>query len=126
MYFALSPDVWAVKAVICVLHLEYHPLLNGAAIGIPAVRFIRNYGLDMLWGYALASAIRLTVCRGYAEFSDWGVLFLSFCFSGLLEVLQLFPWAAGTFDVFDIAAEWAAEFFAVIMAVKGEKIYEEK
>lgn len=83
-------------------------------------RFIRNYLLDMMWGYALVFALHFILGNNTANLVK--IFLLAFSFSALMEFLQITPIANGTFDLFDIFVEFLAEAFAVFII---KNIYEE-
>lgn len=113
LYAVLSPDVWFVRELGNIFQGGFQP----AAVPCGRlVRFIRNYVPDMLWGYALTSVLLLTVRQGAVHITDRTVLGISCLFSAVLELLQLFSWVSGTFDMADIAALWVSHAAAVIAA----------
>ena len=108
LYAVLSPDVWFVRELGAMLHRELQPVFN---LHSPVLRYIRWYGPDMMWGYALTSALLLFSRLG-AGLSDRTCLIISCIFSAILEFLQLLPWISGTFDVLDIVTVWLAQALA--------------
>ncbi|MBQ8280038.1 MAG: hypothetical protein IJZ23_09385 [Roseburia sp.] len=77
------------------------------------IRFVRNYFMDMLWGYALVFALFLIEGNNAAELKK--IFIVAFAFSAIMEILQMTPIAKGTFDVCDIIAEFFAEVIAVFI-----------
>jgi hypothetical protein len=77
------------------------------------LRFVRNYMLDILWGYALVFALYFALGNNTAEL--WKIFIIAIAFSAAMETLQLTPIISGTFDVFDIMAEFFAETVAVFI-----------
>lgn len=69
--------------------------------------FIRNYGMDMLWSYSLASSVMWIT--GDKKIS----LIVSSFFSAGMEFIQLSDSRLGTFDVLDIIFELCAVLIAV-------------
>jgi len=80
------------------------------------MRFVRNYLLDMLWGYALVFALSLFTGNNTAEIRK--IFIIAVIFSAVMEILQLTSIAKGTFDVFDIIVEFLAEVTAVFIIKK--------
>ena len=80
------------------------------------MQFVRNYFLDMMWGYALVYALYLFTGNDTAELMK--ILIIAFIFSAIMEVLQLTPFVRGTFDIFDIIVEFLAEVSAVFIIKK--------
>ncbi|MDD6790015.1 MAG: hypothetical protein PUE04_07930 [Lachnospira sp.] len=113
VYAVLSPDVWFVRGLG---HIFPGEILSVPVSGSPLLRFVRNYIPDLLWGFALTSALLLAVRERTMHLTDRAVLVISCLFSAALELLQLFPWITGTFDMADIVAEWGSNAAAVMAA----------
>ncbi len=77
------------------------------------VRLMRCYLPDMLWGYSLVFALFLAMGRNRT--SVVSTLFLAMVFSILIEGIQLLPEIPGTFDLYDIGAEFFAEGLAFLI-----------
>ena len=68
------------------------------------VILLKNYICDMLWAYALT--IFIIGYEGLFCQPIWRGCVVCLGFTAVLELLQLLPFVAGTFDVFDILSEW--------------------
>lgn len=112
LYYISSPDVIFVRKLSALLGFSFHA--NGMAVNFIMSGFIRNYFLDMLWGYGLVFALTWVsgVCEGKKLL---GILFVSGLFSALMEFLSLTNMVSGTFDVMDIFLELLAELFAYFL-----------
>lgn len=110
-YYYFSPDVLFVKVIDELTGGGIHAseLLSRQ----PVIVMIRNYLPDMLWGYALVLSLWLIVGNGTAKLER--VFLSALIFSAAVECLQLVPGVRGTFDLWDIAAEAAAEGIAVFI-----------
>jgi hypothetical protein len=111
IYYLTSPNVIFVKIIDAVIGgiISFHisPINN------IFFRLIRNYFLDMLWGYALVFALFYIFDNNAVK---TGKLFgVAFSFSSVLEILQIMPFVQGTFDIFDIAVEFLAEGIAAFI-----------
>lgn len=110
IYYFLSADVIFVMAI---------GKLTGGAGRFSSIidkncvlQFVRFYFLDMLWGYALVFALYFILDD--AEKSK-RIFLMAFVFSVLMEILQLTPFAEGTFDFLDILLEFVSEVFAIFI-----------
>ena len=72
--------------------------------------FLRNYALDMLWGYALVFALYYANGCNAAKIPH--IFCASFLFSILMELFQWIEIAEGVFDFADIVVEGIAEGIA--------------
>lgn len=114
IYYVISPNVIFVQQLDSLLAREIH--VNTAYSNIPIIRFVRNYLLDMMWGYALVFALFLFTGNNAAEIRK--IFIIAVIFSAVMEILQLTSFAKGTFDVFDIIVEFLAEVTAVFIIKK--------
>lgn len=80
------------------------------------VKIVRNYLPDMMWGYSLFFTLFCIIGNNAADV--WKVLGITFPFSLAMEVLQKTSLVPGTFDVFDIIAEFMAETIAACIIYK--------
>lgn len=110
LYYVSSPDVIFVKRIDDFFYEGNHLLHIGLESEV--FTFFRNYFLDMLWGYALVFSLHFINGNNAAELNK--VFAIAFAFSAVLEILQLIS-SRGTFDVFDIVAEFFAESTAVFI-----------
>lgn len=110
IYYVISPDVLFVQKIDEILGYGIH--INRINYDLFFIRFIRNYFLDMLWGYALVFALFLIVDN---TAKIWIIFLIAISFSAVMEFLQLTSFVYGTFDIFDIVAEFIAELMAVII-----------
>ncbi len=91
------------------------------------IRFVRFYLLDMLWAYALVFAVYVVINDKAIKL--WKVLLGAGILSVLMETIQLSPFIHGTFDFYDILAEFVAELiaaFAINKLITGEETNEKK
>lgn len=110
IYYLISPEVIFVKEIDAFMGAGFHITCMWEN---PLVRFVRNYMLDMLWGYALVFALYFVLGNNTAEL--WKIFIIAIAFSATMEALQLTPIISGTFDVFDIMAEFFSETVAVFI-----------
>jgi len=110
-YYVTSPDVIFVQRVDAVLG-------RSAAVCLwekknLLLQFIRNYGLDMLWAYALVFTLFFIIDNNSAGLLK--VWMIAFFFSTGMEFLQRTSLVSGTFDFWDIIVEFLAETAAVFI-----------
>lgn len=92
---------------------------------------LKNYVCDMLWAYALT--ISLIWYGQMFHQPIWKSCIISIVFAVCMELAQLLPFVAGTFDIIDICAEmgmvgfatWISMFFTK-KKIRGEQRDEEK
>ncbi len=110
IYCLASPDVIFVKYIDSFFgfSIDAREILTG-----DAVRFIRNYLPDMMWGYSLVFALFYSM--GGTRDSLGLLLFITVLFSVIMESLQLLPVITGTFDLYDMVVEIIAEFAAIFI-----------
>ena len=111
LYYLLSPEVIFVKWIDDFLGTSFH--ISGIDTDNMLLGFIRNYFLDILWGYALVFALFLV--RGNNTADLMKTFLIAFLFSSTMELLQITPVAKGTFDVWDIFVMFLAEAVAVFI-----------
>lgn len=111
IYYLFCPDVIFVQQVDAIWGHGIH--VNCFNMNNILVRFIRNYFLDMIWGYALVFTLYLFIANNTAELMK--IFIVSFVFSAIMEILQLASFVRGTFDIFDIVVELIAEISAVFI-----------
>lgn len=114
LYYLTSPDVFFVKVIDALIggvsRIHISPAKN------IILKLIRNYFLDMLWGYALVFALFYIVGNSAVKIGKiWGIAFI---FSAAMEIIQITPFIQGTFDVLDIGAEFLAEAIAAFIIYK--------
>jgi hypothetical protein len=114
VYYVISPNVIFVQQLDSLLGNGIH--VNTVSSNLFAMRFVRNYLLDMMWGYALVFALYLFTGNNTAEIRK--IFIIAVIFSAVMEILQLTSIAKGTFDVFDIIVEFLAEATAVFIIKK--------
>ena len=114
IYYVISPNVIFVQQLDSLLNRRIH--INTTNFNLSIMRFVRNYLLDMLWGYALVFALSLFTGNNTAEIRK--IFIIAVIFSAVMEILQLTSIAKGTFDVFDIIVEFLAEVTAVFIIKK--------
>ena len=110
-YYLISPEVFFVRQLDALLGSGIH-IENVGSQGT-FFRWFRNYALDMLWGYALFFTLHLMVADDTAEW--WKTFGMAAVFSAGMELLQIMPGVAGTFDVWDIVVELLAEGMAALV-----------
>ncbi len=111
IYYFVSPDVIFVKKLDSWLGRGLRVAISSCDFWF--VKFLRNYFLDMLWGYALTFGLFFVIGNNTAELTK--ILVIALVFSAMTEVLQLTPVVSGTFDLLDIFAEFLAELTAVLI-----------
>ena len=111
LYYLLSPEVIFVKWIDDFSGTSFH--ISGIDTDNMLLGFIRNYFLDILWGYALVFALFLV--RGNNTADLMKTFLIAFLFSSTMELLQITPVAKGTFDVWDIFVMFLAEAVAVFI-----------
>lgn len=125
IYYFISPDVIFVKQMDTWIGGGIHLTVMTKRFWLTA--FLRNYLLDMLWGYALVYVLFFVFDDKTAGLSK--SFLLAAGFSALMEVLQLTAIVPGTFDSYDILAEILVELLAVFIikaTIQEEEKYEEK
>ena len=113
IYYIFTPEVIFVERIDEVLGLNCHIEISSMNF---VWQFVRNYFLDMLWGYALVFALFYIFDNGAAKLV--AVFIISFMTSCIIEMLQLFSIARGTFDLWDITWMLFAELVAVFVIKK--------
>ena len=111
IYYVISPNVIFVQQLDSLLAREIH--VNTAYSNTSIIRFVRNYLLDMMWGYALVFALFFVMGNNTADLKK--IFLPAFLFTLAMEFLQLTPIAHGTFDLWDIFVEFLAEAVAVFI-----------
>lgn len=111
IYYIISPEVLFVQRIDAFAGKELH--IRGIDYSNIVFRFVRNYGLDMLWGYAYVFALFFVFDSNAAGLMK--ILLVSFVFAAVMEILQLTSIVEGTFDVIDICVEFLAEVAAVFI-----------
>ncbi len=114
IYYLFSPQVIFVKKIDGILGVDFH--FTSIIKDCILFQFVRFYFLDMLWAYALVFALFFILDNNTAELKK--IVLIAFLFSTTMEILQMTPYATGTFDVFDIIAEFLAEVIAVFIIKK--------
>lgn len=110
IYIILSPDVYFVNILDKLMKINRAVVNNNFFIV-----FIRNYFLDMLWGYSLVFALAFIYGK---DINLRKIIIIAFSFSISIELLQLTPIIRGTFDIYDIVLELIAELCALIILRK--------
>lgn len=111
IYYIMSPNVLFVKLIDGLIGESLHifQVYEDNVI----LRVIRNYFLDVLWGYALVFALFLVFGNDTAKLK---IIFILACiFTATMEFLQLSSIVRGTFDVWDIATMFLSEVLAVFV-----------
>lgn len=114
IYYLVSPDVIFVKKIDAIINGSIN--IHISPVDNVFLKLFRNYFLDMIWGYALVFALFYIIGNNAVKV---GLIFwIAFIFSVALEIIQLTPFAQGTFDVFDIGVEFLAEIVAAFIIKK--------
>lgn len=116
LYYLFFPEAVFVRLIDNLLGSSYHIPVNVDNILIKLIRF---YFLDLLWAYALMSAVILIFKN------DSRVFVIILIFEIVLELIQLLPSIRGTFDVCDIGIEILASILAIKLSrrrFKNEEI----
>lgn len=82
------------------------------------VRLIRFYLMDFLWAYAMMSFVLCSFG------TDRKIVIGIVLFEIMMEMIQVFPFVKGTFDVCDIGMEIAADILVILLfrrRLKNEK-----
>lgn len=114
IYYLISPEVMFVQQIDKIFGYRVH--INGINLNNVIIQFVRNYLLDMMWGYALVFALFFIIVNNTAELMK--IFIIAFAFSAIMEFLQLTSFVRGTFDIFDIIVEFLAEVTAVFIIKK--------
>lgn len=108
-YCIFFPDVFFVRYLEEITGFNVQTNWNYSNIFLLLFRF---YGLDMLWSYALTSALYLLLEE--QKHARLWAFFLAFCAGTVMEILQYLGLTAGTFDFLDILAETAAAALGIL------------
>ena len=111
-YYLFFSDVLFVKKIDQFLTKPFHIHVS---YGSTFVRLCRFYLLDYLWAYALMNLILLIIGA-----NDRKIIVSILAFIILLELLQVFPFVAGTFDFWDLIVEMLASFLAIFLSRREE------
>ena len=114
IYYLASPEVIFVKILDKFLGISFH--FSGLNINNFLFKFIRNYFLDMLWGYSFAFAVYLVMDNNTAKLKK--TFYIAFGFAAIMEILQITSIVKGTFDIWDIFVEFLAVMTAVFIINK--------
>lgn len=96
LYYIFLPETLFVTGVDEVMGFSFHiPIATDNRI----ISLARNYLFDALWAYSLMSLI--IYIFGYNRKIYVSILL----FEIVMELIQLFPFIKGTFDVYDILVE---------------------
>lgn len=114
IYYVISPKVIFVQQLDSLFGRGIH--IHTANFNLSIMHFIRNYLLDMMWGYALVFALFSFAGNNTAEIRK--IFIIAVIFSAVMEILQLTSIAKGTFDVLDIFVEFLAEVTAAFIIKK--------
>ena len=115
IYLLYRPEAIVTKWVAEVLHLRFStrtPVQNWE-------RLLCNYGADVLWAcaFSLYGVFWRNTCH-----SRWRTVFiLCFAVELAVELFQLTPYIKATFDVLDIAVEFAVTAVILLIAMKIQK-----
>ena len=124
-YYYFFPNVFFVKKIDTILNINHY--FHSTNSDFLIVKFIRNYMLDMIWGYALVFSLSLIIDNNTADLLK--IFIIASLFSAIMEILQLTPIVEGTFDILDIFVEFFAEVSAVFIIKTfswGGKKYEKE
>lgn len=115
IYYLVSPNVIFVKKIDDiiggVINIHISPLDN------VIFKLIRNYFLDMMWGYALVFTLFYIIGNNAVKIGK--IFWIAFIFSVVMEIIQIAPPVQGTFDIFDIGVEFLAEAIAAFIIYKS-------
>lgn len=120
LYVLFCPEVRFVKQIYEMDHLqsfEKYPMEN-IPLENAGYRLFRYYMMDFLWAFSLMAAVQIFFAtkKGYH-----GFFFLVLVFEMGLELLQIFPGIAGTFDICDFLVEALANILVInILPIGGE------
>ena len=111
IYYIIAPEVVFVRCIDDFLGINFH--ISKFENDNEVIKFLRNYLMDMLWGYALVFSVFFVLGNNKADIMKGFVI--AFAFSVVMEILQLLPACKGTFDMFDIVFMFFAEVAAVFI-----------
>ena len=114
IYYFIFPEVVFVQKIDSLTGLHFH--IQSLMVNNFLIRFLRNYLLDMMWGYALIFTLYFILGNNTAGL--WRIFLIAVVFSAVMEILQLTPVAKGTFDICDMLVEFIAEAVAVFIIKK--------
>lgn len=115
IYYVFFEETIFVRLIDDIFGLGCHVSLNLENV---FVRLIRFYLLDFLWAYAMMSFVL------WSFGTDRKIVIGIVLFEILMEMIQLFPFVKGTFDVCDIGMEIAADILVILLfrrRLKNEK-----
>lgn len=114
IYYLISPEVIFVRRMDFLIGKGIH--ISDITAVNPAIRIMRNYLPDMLWGYALIFTLYYFLDNNTAYLLK--TFLIASLFSAVMEFLQITPVVKGTFDWYDIIVELLAEVIAVFIIKK--------
>jgi hypothetical protein len=81
---------------------------QSTAVSSALADFLRFYFVDALWSYALTSALSIFI-------SEISAGVISTMFATIWELLQLYGFVSGTFDIIDLTMYLSASVLAVLI-----------
>lgn len=113
LYYLIAPEVFFVKEIDKLLHIENH---NAIRINSGLMQLIRNHLFDFIWAYSLTNS--LFVVFGYEAKRIKICVIISIVMGIVMEVIQLSDPTWGAFDIWDIITEMIAALLASLMIIK--------
>jgi glycopeptide antibiotics resistance protein len=113
LYLVLQPEAYVSTFIRQILHMDGWELQGETVSGSPLLLFLRNFGSDILWAYALVFAVYFFARN--TKMPLYGVFLLCALFLLLIEILQYTDIIPGIFDIIDIILESAAACAAIFM-----------
>lgn len=115
LYYCIAPDAFFVKILDEFFRNSFRPKI---LISNSFMAFVRNYVLDILWAIAFTAAIFIYLKPVYKK-EIGGIMIGIIVFEIIMEVIQLLPNIAGTFDACDIVAEMLATIYVILVIMGG-------
>ena len=127
IYFVFRPDTYISIYLRQLFYIAGWNPFSIIGLNYPAVIYLRNFGCDILWAYALVFAVHYFFDKTTRSLYLTAAICLGFDF--FIELLQYINIISGTFDMMDVIVEAVATFVAVgilFKLCKEEKHDEEK
>ena len=102
------------------IHLAFKNILNFSKMNNPFTVFLKYYMVDALWGYALTWGF-IAIWKPNTRYEHIIIAIISFLCAVVWELLQLFNYMPGSFDLYDIVMYLIAAFVAVEINFKNER-----
>lgn len=111
LYYIFCPDVWFVKAIDGWILQINRP--EADQLPHPFLKFIRNYGFDLVWAFAMTNALFIIFSNNAKPIIIF--MLIPVILGIAMEILQLLGIAQGTFDLWDVLAEGSGSVLGAII-----------